>query len=380
MRFVFKFISLSALFFLFSGAALAQKPPTIRIALLKDIDSLTIRGEELRLLAPEEKPVNTFLTSPAHIRPVDDVIQIGQDQYNFGFVAISDAHGKLQLDGKTFAGSIEVRNMGGGKLLVINELPLEKYLVGLIHGELNASWPLETIKAQAVAARTYALYTRKKNLKPLYDLETNHLDQVYVGSKGDKDLIVEEAIKQTDGEVLWFLGVYPGYYHSDCGGQTELSKNVWGGSEPSSSIVDSYCKNSPAHRWRLTISKKELLQSLTPHGLEGKVIRNISAELRDDSSRNALVSIETDAATLYLKATDLRRILGYNRLKSTWFQVAANADGIDFIGYGHGHGVGLCQWGAKTMAEKGFNYRSILKFYYPKAEVRKIYESHAGNI
>ena len=361
--------------FLITAPAFAQTP-SIRVAILKNISEVTLEGNNLHLQAPETKQLRYQLDSPAHITPTKNGFSVSDSFYDYPFLKILSGEKTIRINGKNFEGALEIRRVSQNKMMVLNELPLEKYLIGLVHGEMNANWPREAIKAQVVAARTYALYRQQKrsdNKNTLYDLETGTADQVYAGSQGSRDAIVEEAIAETKGEVLWFLGLYPAYFHSCCGGQTETTDHAWGRQEASKAVVDSYCANSPNHNWTLSFSTRELLQRLKTHGLEGRLIKSIRVERFDNSPRNSFVSIETDKRILFLVAGDFRRILGYDQLKSTWFDVEQNHHQIIFKGTGYGHGVGLCQWGAKAMAEAGKTYREILDFYYPKAVVKRVY-------
>lgn len=352
----------------------AKEIPTIRVALLKATPEVVISGDELRLQLPETKPVSYYLASPVRVLPSETGLKIGEENYPYPYLKIYSLYQTLSFKEKHFEGILEIRRLSDETLLVLNELPLETYLVGLVHGEINASWPKEAIKAQVVAGRTYALYRQQKRMGTVpYDLDSDVADQVYVGSQGEKDDIVKEALAETQGEVLWFLGLYPAYFHSACGGQTETVGNVWGKNETSVAVIDRFCQHSPHQNWKLEISPRALLQQLENHGLKGSKIKSISVERQETSPRNALVTIETNPMTLFLGATDLRQILGYDQLKSTWFEVHTTPRKIVFTGIGYGHGVGLCQWGAKAQAETGKTYREILQFYYPKAVVRKIY-------
>lgn len=361
----------------------AREAPTIRVALLKEAPEIVISGEELRLRLPEVKPVSYYIESPLHITPSENGLKIGGENYPYPYLKFHSLHQTLSLAGKKFEGNLEIRRLNEKKLMVLNELPLETYLIGLVHGEINANWPKEAIKAQVVAARTYALYRQAKRKQAgdvprmgnvPYDLEASTADQVYVGSQGEKDSPVKEAIAETEGEVLWFLGLYPAYFHSACGGQTETVGNVWGKKETSAARLDPFCQHSPYQNWELTLSPKTFLQKLKNHGLEGSKLKSIFLEHHETSPRNALVMIETNQMTLFLAATELRRILGYDQLKSTWFAADTTPRKIIFKGNGYGHGVGLCQWGTKAQAEAGKTYRQILEFYYPKAVVKKIYQ------
>ncbi|OGQ04412.1 MAG: hypothetical protein A2W61_03780 [Deltaproteobacteria bacterium RIFCSPLOWO2_01_44_7] len=349
--------------------------PSVRVAIFKDLPKLTVEGENLWLLGNEPRPISHFIDSPALVTSTENGFKVGSQTFSYPVIKIGSRTEAVEIQGKQFKGWLEIKKDSNNQLLVLNELPLEDYLVGLVHGEIFSSWPEEAIKAQVVAARTYALFRQKQRRQSgSYDLESDTADQVYKGSLGTtQDNIVKEAVDATRGEVLWYLGMFPAYFHSTCGGQTEVAPRVWGKKEISSSIIDHYCKDSPHQDWELTLSHHQLLNALKNRGLTGSKIVSIQLERFDDSPRNAMIIIETDENNLYLKATDLRNTLGFKNLKSTWFDVELNNRHVVFKGTGYGHGVGLCQWGAKGMADQGADYKTILEHYYPKATLRKLY-------
>lgn len=351
--------------------------PQIRVALFKEVPKATVQGYELWVKTPELRPIGYHIDDPAHVSATDDGFRINSENFDYPFIQIGAQKELIDINGKKVGGLIEIRKTPNGKLLILNELPLEDYLVGLIHGEISANWHPEVLKAQAVAARTYALKRQQKKSAENssdYDLESDIADQVYAGMMDDpKDQLVKEIVAATKGEVLWMNGLYPTYFHSCCGGQTELANRVWGKKESSYSVIDPFCERSPQRKWQLRLSQRDFLNRLKNHGLEGSRIKNISLERYEDGPRNVMMIIETDKTTLFMGATDLRRILGYKELRSTWFDVDWSPHEIVFTGTGYGHGVGFCQWGAKAMAESGKTYQEILKFYYPKATIRKMY-------
>lgn len=351
--------------------------PSVRVALFKEAPKIAVEGELLYLRTGETRPTPHTIDNAVQIAVTDEGFAVGEDRFDYPFIRIGSQNETLIINGKNFHGEVEIRRSGNNRLLVLNELPLEDYLVGLVHGEINANWPPEAIKAQVVAARTYALMRqeqRQKKTGNIYDLETDIADQVYAGSMGEiADKKVKSAVDATRGEVLWYLGYYPAYFHSCCGGQTELAGRVWANKDTSSSVSDNFCKNSPYYRWELVMPQKKFLRTMKEHGLTGRRIESIQLERYENAPRNVLVILQTDETTLFMGATDLRRILGYKELKSAWFDVEWTPREISFIGTGYGHGVGLCQWGAKAMAENGKDYKEILHHYYPKAIIRKAY-------
>lgn len=348
--------------------------PQMRVALIKGLSNVALEGEELMVRNPQARDLATYTPSPTKITASRGGFQVGPDYYPYPYIKIHSLNNNLRFQKTLYSGTLEIRKMKNGTLTVINELPIETYLIGLLHGEMHHAWPIEALKAQAVAARSYALNRQKKRKGQLFDLESDVRDQVYVGSQGNAlDAIMQKAIAETAGEVLWYLGLYPTYYHSCCGGQTEEAKQVWGKNEKTDSVVDNFCKNSPNLKWNLTLKGAALLAIFNKHGLTGNRLTRIEAEKSDENPRNQMVILTTDTATLYLKAVDFRRIVGFDKIKSTWFQITQNNQGFHLTGFGYGHGVGLCQWGAKEMALQGKTYREILKHYYPQSDIQKIY-------
>ncbi|MBI1909536.1 MAG: SpoIID/LytB domain-containing protein [Deltaproteobacteria bacterium] len=269
--------------------------------------------------------------------------------------------------------------------LQVLEIELENYLLGVLAGEVPEDWPIEALKAQAVAARTYALYRRSNPRSELYDLETTVEDQVFKNpSKGHPSPKVSkrfrQAVAETAGEVLTSgemptpeAGLIPAYYHSCCGGQTEAASSVWGGLDSGlpAPIKDPYCKACPNFSWEERIPKAEITPLLfETEGEEGKETMTLTIQNRDPAGRVQQLSIRQNGKSRLITANDFRRTVGYQRLKSSWFDFKEEEEAYIFSGHGSGHGVGLCQWGAKGMAERGFPYSEILKFYYPQAVIQ----------
>lgn len=279
--------------------------------------------------------------------------------------AVVAGNGLVSFRGKKYPGRIDFFDNGNGTLTAVNVLPLEDYLVGLVAGEMPKDWPIEALRAQAVVARTYATYqiNAKKASSSLYDLESGIMDQVYVGFVDDKK--VDEAVNSTRGEILTHKGrPIKSFFSSTCGGFTESASHVWGENNLFGTVKDDYCDRSPHSRWTYKISKADFASKLTAAGFPVDAIRSITPERLEDNVRVASLTIDTGSHTIFIQAQDLRRILGFSNLKSTYFDVKIDFGQIVFTGRGFGHGVGMCQWGAKGMAEAGKNYKEILAFYY----------------
>lgn len=278
----------------------------------------------------------------------------------------------ISLNGKKYRGEVRFYKETDGSITVINTLPLEEYLVGLVASEMPMDWPNEAIKAQSVAARTYAMFQKQGRAHLNYDVEATTVDQVYEGVP-QNDERVREAVESTNGEILTLRGkLFKAFFHSTCGGQTETALNVWNEANNFHIVHDNFCAKSPHSSWTFTLGKNILATKLREAGFSAKTIRKISVEKQRNNPRAASVIIDTGEQTIYLQGNDFRRIVGYEKLKSTWFNIRLVGLNVVFEGKGYGHGVGMCQWGVKGMAESNKSYRDILKFYYPWARIERL--------
>jgi stage II sporulation protein D len=258
--------------------------------------------------------------------------------------------------------------------LILNLVDVESYTAGVINHEIDARWPEAAVDAQAIMIRTYALKRREERAKQPYDLDRTVSDQVY-GGVAAEDEPSWAAVKRTRGLVLTYQGgLVSAFYHACCGGRTETPSAVWGGhDEPyQQSVACKYCQNAPRYFWRVplagAISGRDLAALL---GLSGEV-REVQVPERTPSGRAAKVEVLTELRRMIVSGAEFREWMGLERLFSAAFQVDREDDGFVFMGSGAGHGVGLCQWGAKGMAAAGFNSKSILYYYFPGTKVANV--------
>jgi stage II sporulation protein D len=259
-------------------------------------------------------------------------------------------------------------------LLVINELPLEQYLVGLINCEISSAWPMEAVKSQAVIARSYAMYQKVARRNAPYQLESSVLDQVYQGADVE-DVRGARGVMETAGEVLVYDGkVIQAFYHANCAGHTESSKNVWGVAIPYlHGVACQYCQESNPNGWELTIPLKKGEALLRAAGFPVAGLSYLKAQGRNESGRVQELLAGCARGKVVIPATAFRKALGYGVVKSTKFEIKMSGDDLVIVGSGSGHGVGLCQWGAKQRALDGFSYDEILLYYYPGVKLAKGY-------
>ena len=283
----------------------------------------------------------------------------------------------VRINEFALSGKIEIQRSKKG-YRIINELPLEDYTRAVVGEEMSSRWPIEALKAQAVAVRTYTLF-KKRSCRGDYDLCSTVNSQMFTGGAREKEGAALAA-RGTEGEVLTYAGeVIEAVYHSTCGGETEDAQDVWDGSYPYlSSRECSYCRSSPYNEWSKKFSAGWLEDALRTAGYKVKGIESVKVSERSGSGRAMKVRIDAGTGGLTIKGWELRRILGYSNLPGTMFEVSQGGGSFTFTGKGSGHGVGLCQFGAKSMAEQGMSYREILSFYYPGAVLKKPGSAEAG--
>lgn len=283
-------------------------------------------------------------------------------------VRINASGSVVNINEFALTGMIDIRKNKKGCYQVINELCLEDYVRAVVGEEMASRWPLEALKAQAVIARTYALYRKSKSASLLYDLSATVDSQMFTGDARDKQGPATAA-RDTEGEVLTYGGeVIETVYHSACGGATENAKDVWDRDYPYLKSQDCSCgKESPYARWEKAFAVKDVERALTAGGYPASGITRIRILDRSGTGRVKLVKVNAASGSINIKGIDFRRLLGYSKLPSTAFEVRKADSKFIFSGKGSGHGVGLCQWGAKVMADEGKSYREILEHYYPGA-------------
>jgi len=280
----------------------------------------------------------------------------------------------IRLNGRPYRGEVEVHWSERG-LLVVDELPLEDYLVGIINYEISTKWPEEAVKTQAVVARTYALYRKYKDPDALYHVEGSVIGQVYRGVHTEDDLALK-AVSECRGEVLSYDGKLAlTVYHSNAGGMTDSAKDVWSRDYPYLKSVSSpFDKDYPRYEWEFTLQASSFKRILNASSLEVGEPVSVSITERTPAGRaKRLVIRDASGAKVEMTGEELRKTVGYDALRSTKFKVLSRKGVFRFTGKGSGHGVGLSQWGAKGMAEKGHSYREILEHYYPGTVLIKAY-------
>jgi stage II sporulation protein D len=258
-----------------------------------------------------------------------------------------------------------------GALVFAATLPVERYVELAVAAESGAADSPESRKALAVVARSFALAPTHGHT-PFDVCDSTHCQWVRWRTTPD----AHAETLATAGEILWRNGKRSeAYFHQNCGGRTAGAQEVWpsrtsrdyAGKTPLTSHGDPYCQRAGSSEWSATLSRAELTQALAAAGLAVPGWKSLTVAQRGDSGRATVLMV----GPAKIQSEDFRlavgRALGWNRIRSNWFEVTAQGDGFLFHGRGSGHGVGLCQTGAAEMASEGHNYREILAQYFPGA-------------
>jgi len=274
--------------------------------------------------------------------------------------------------GKHYRGQIRVRWSSAG-MQIINEVSLDEYVAGTLFREAYSSWKLEALYAQSIVARTYALAQMEKSAAAPYDLRSDTASQVYGGVDAERARALS-IVRKTSGEYLSYLGKpILAAYHANAGGQTASAAEVWGREMPylvSLSIEDEW--ESPDAYWRLERSPKELSRALEAAGFTVGRVKQVEIAKRTPSGRVAKIQFHGTRRIVEISGKELRELLGSTVLRSTLFEVQPTEKGdFIFVGSGYGHGVGMSQWGAQSMAEDGKGYQAILAHFYPGTSLHR---------
>ena len=283
-------------------------------------------------------------------------------------VSSSDGRG-IWVGQKRFAGKLNLFVLDS-EILVVNVLGIEKYLNSVVGSEMPTKWPIEALKAQAIASRTYALKQKGNNL---FDIDSTQINQVYNGLESRTYKTIR-AVKSTRSLVLTYKNkLINALFHSSSGGMTENSQDVWKNKYPYLSSVKDFDKNNPKFRWQKKFSSNELLNLFPKIG----GLKNI--EILEITSTGRVKNVKLIGAygSDQMSGVALRERLGLNsnfmRFKFFEEDLKNNTNlkkGLIVFGQGSGHGVGMSQWGAKYLASRGQKAERILKYFYRGVQIK----------
>jgi stage II sporulation protein D len=381
-----------------------RAPLQIRVRIAEQLDRFRVRGFDLRFSLAQSRFDRSTEWEVSCFRDQVRARQVGQrrELLHRGALEIDTPAGFMQFNGRPYREALVVVPTGGSRCDVVNRVDLEKYLDGLVNAEFSAGWSENAVAAQVIAARTYAIYQMreaKRQKGRSFDVDSTTRDQVYDGSIKE-DWRASRSVEKTRGVILAVRAgtqtlPLKAFYHSTCGGRTELPERVWGKKFPGfrRKVDCPYCSVSPRFEWSADVTSRELMEAFQrgtgrqdwPRDWRALLIpgaRLLGAQVVKTDSEGRTTELVTRWTSgfrqveLKVSAVQLRNWIGPTRVRSTRMRIgplAMGLDGLRISGRGFGHGVGLCQWGAKVLGDQGKDYAGILKHYYPDAELKKLW-------
>ncbi len=378
-------------------------------SLFSNIDMTVISKNSRRIQVTDQSGKIIFIYTPSY---GDYVFQPKEDAL-------------IAMDNKLFRGEIIFKNASNGNLTVINQLKMDEYLYGVLPKEISVTAPVEALKAQAVAARNYAVVNRNKHREEGFDLCSTTHCQSYGGFSAENQS-TSQAVDETKGLILAYNGIpISTFYHMDSGGHTENSENVWGQEIGYiRGVTDDF---GETYTWEQHLSKNEIVKALNLAGYSPGEIRNIYINGHSEFGSVSQLIIQGSENTVTLEKDYIRKVLGYNIIKSLKFSimndntvnlmgknsdikteligcftineennisrlrnsrnyvsngnrislierdVVSDPDTYVFLGTGYGHALGMSQKGAIAMARSGYTFKEILYHYYTGVELISTY-------
>ena len=298
---------------------------------------------------------------------------------------VPERDGSLFVDDHSYRGHVRLLKQADGTLLVVNVVDLEAYVASVTSGEMPPSFPQAARRAQAVAARTYAMFQMKtRTAEAAFDVYDTVRDQHYPGRSWETTDSLEAAAF-TRGIVATYDGcVFCAYYSACCGGATANASHVptfRKNAVPAlAGVPCSWCRLPENERfaWLVELQREELSDKLRGYfasrGVTIREVEDLAVASRFADGRADRLRVTHSGGSLRLAARDFRSAVGgYARIRSTRFDVQRREDGFLVSGTGWGHGVGMCQWGARGLAENGRDCVEIVKYYYPGCGLAMVY-------
>lgn len=344
-----------------------DSPPDVRVLIVSDARKLSISTPTGSVVAAGGKATRCSGPGTVSASVRDGRIWFdGKDTGSARIRIMAPAGSQVWVAGKAYTGEVAI-GVSGNTMSVINTVSIEDYVAGVVSGEMPMAWDEDALRAQAVAARSFALSEKRIWAAGRdFDLYADERSQVYIGATRMTKAI--RAAEATRGVILvWNWNIFPAFYHSACGGRTRRGYPVLSRENiaPLVGVKCSYCGDVKTV-WRKTVSSGDLKELLALPGRIKKV------SVREDNVGGKVV-IEYDGGVTALSSHRLRTLVGPRILRSPGFTVRRAGDSWVFTGKGFGHGVGMCQYGVRGMAAAGFNWTGILRHYYPGADLVRIY-------
>jgi stage II sporulation protein D len=261
------------------------------------------------------------------------------------------------------------------------EMPFEEYVAGVVAGEIKNDWPEESIKAQAIIARTFVLQFIEEKGQSKYENAhvSTDIEEAQAWNSGAVNDRIRKAVEDTRGQVIVYDGEFARtWFHSNAGGKTATPKeglNYKDEDPPYIQVVDSPDMNeaveADAKNWSAKFSKSQIIEAMKQAGKSVNDFSNISIGKKGSSGR--AVTIKVDETEI--SAAELRLALGSTEMRSTLIdKIALEGSNVVMSGRGYGHGVGMSQWGAYNMANDGKSAEDIINHYFKDVSIVKMWD------
>ncbi len=349
----------------------------VRVSIARDVAEVTVRTDQpysIVNISGEVLSEGDQMTLST-VKAVSSGISLGGQIFQDSPLTLQSEGDGIQIGDRTYRHAIEISRDSPEKISIVNEVSMEDYLRGVLPWEANPKWGIEALKAQAVTSRTYALFRSIERKKEMFAVSKGIMSQVYKG-KTIENPVMDKAIQLTEGEILTYKGkIFPAFFHSTCGGRTTRADYIWDVEfhPVLKGVTCEFCQGSKHYRWQGKFTLAEIEETLNQKGMPLAEIEEIEIVDVDSSGRTRAFEIKHRDGTSKIQSNQFRLWMDPDRFKSTKILYMKRSGDSYFIrGHGWGHGVGLCQYGMKRLAELGYNYRQILEYYYPGSEIRKV--------
>lgn len=333
-------------------------------------ESLKVKSKSnLKVVTSDEQVINNTNNKEINIKFDGKNINLNGKNFklnnfpqNGAFLISSDSPIYVDKIKRNYGGAISFR-VNNKKLDIVNRVEMDEYLKGVLPKEMSPSFPMESLKAQALCSRSFAINNYNKFIKNGYNLDDTTRSQVYYG-KDVEEKTTNKAVEETIGQVIKYDGkVAETIFCASSGGYTVASSEAWGGN----SVPYLISKEDPysVHPWKYELKNSDLKK------LNLSDVFSVSLDYNNSNRVNNL-TFATSKGDVKIKATDFRKKIGNTIIKSTLFDVNVIGNKVFVSGKGYGHGVGMSQYGAVEMAKKGSNYKDIIEFYFPGTNIEKI--------
>lgn len=345
---------------------------------------IEIRGSYSIRQIGTSRELNQGRSLKATVQSIPGGLKIGTRSFHETSLEVSsDVHPGVRINDHLYRGRMRLFRRQDGLVSAVNVLPVEEYLASVVDSEMPASFPAAAREAQAIVARTYALY-QIEHAAPaaVYDLFSSQRSQRYLGIEyvaagrrlAGESASSRRAVAATRGIVCTYQKkLFCTYYSAVCGGRTTTGSELFADASPAlQSVACEWCRDSEYYRWNAMLESASLLKAV-----QGKrAISRVASIRQIELPGNGKISqfeLTDGHQTVGINGVELREQLPAGALRSPHFTLRTEKGGIRADGRGHGHGVGFCQWGARGLGSGGMNSQDIVRYYYPdaKLEVRK---------